>query len=153
MKAAALSLAAFLLCAVPAPAQGQPEDGRVVYSNAYAMLYKGWDATQREYFVSGYILGMDYARRAGHLPRTSYGHKAVMPLMDFCYTEGRCMHLAPGEIIEASNLEQGEARSRLAAAEEALRQAFLEQERKADARRLEELHREQEQQRRAAGSR
>ena len=47
----------------------------------------------------GYILGMDYARRAGHLPRTSYGHKAVMPLMDFCYAEGRCMHLAPGEII------------------------------------------------------
>ena len=153
MKAAALFLPAFLLCAAPASAREQPEGERVVFSNAYAMLYKGWDATQREYFVSGYILGMDYARRAGHLPREAYGHKAVMPLMDFCYAEGKCMHLAPGAIIEASNLGQDEARSRLAAEEEALRQAFVEQERKADARRLEELHREQELQRRAAGSR
>ncbi len=153
MKAAAFFLPLFLLRAVPASAQGQPDGERIVYSNAYAMLYKGWDETQRGYFVSGYILGMDYARRTGNLPREAYGHKAVMPLMDFCYAEGKCMHLAPGAIIEASNLEQGEARSRLAAEEEALRQAFVEQERKADARRLEELRREKEMQRRAAGDR
>jgi hypothetical protein len=150
MKTAVILLLSFLLYASTSMAQGPQEHERIIFSNAYAMLYKGWNKTQREYFVSGYILGMDYERRANGLDREKYGHNIVMPLMEFCYSEGKCMHLSPGQIIERSNLEQEKAREALLEEEESLKLAFREQERKADAKRLENLRKEEELQRRSA---
>ena len=144
MKKTAFAVSAILVCLLPFFWGRAEEQERIVFSNAYARLYKGWDPIQREYFVSGYMLGMDFARKTGNLPRKPLIHKAVMPLMDFCYQEGNCMHLAPGVIIDTSNLDKEEACAALIAEEEVLTQAFKDQERRRDAKRLEELHKEQQ---------